>query len=104
MRKYFLFLVLFIASLLHDTQLNAQAYENKIPDIHFGMFICWSFSTFSDKDWTPGVTSISFFHPTGMDTDEWCRVAKDAGMDYILFLTKHHDGFAFGIPKLQIGK
>ncbi len=65
----------------------------QLQDLKFGMFICWSFSTFSDKEWTPGIADVSFFNPTGMDTDQWARVAKDAGMSYILFLTKHHDGF-----------
>ena len=57
------------------------------------MFISWSFSTFSGHDYTHGVTDINFFNPTGFDPDQWCRVAKNAGMNYILFLTKHHDGF-----------
>ncbi len=68
-----------------------QAQELK--NLKFGMFICWSFSTFSDQEWTPGVKDVSYFNPSGMDTDQWCRVAKEAGMGYILFLTKHHDGF-----------
>ena len=57
------------------------------------MFICWSFSTFSGKEWTPGVTDVSFFRATDCDTDQWARTAKEAGMGYILFLTKHHDDF-----------
>jgi len=57
------------------------------------MFICWSFSTFSGYEWTRGVTDVSFFEASSCDTDQWCKTAKDAGMNYILFLTKHHDGF-----------
>jgi len=57
------------------------------------MFICWSFSTFAEKEWTPGIASVSFFNPTGFDPDQWVRAAKRAGMNYILLLTKHHDGF-----------
>ena len=64
-----------------------------LQELRFGMFICWSFSTFSGYEWTPGVEDVSFFNPTGFDPGQWCRVAKDAGMGYILFLTKHHDGF-----------
>jgi alpha-L-fucosidase len=75
---------------------------NKIPDVQraeqikdmkWGMFICWSFSTFSGHEWTRGVKSVDFFRATEVDTDQWCKTAKDAGMGYILFLTKHHDGF-----------
>ena len=33
------------------------------------------------------------FNPTEFDPDEWVKLAKDAGMEYICFTTKHHDGF-----------
>jgi len=65
----------------------------ELQNLRWGMFICWSFSTFSGKEWTPGVKDVSFFKATGCDTDQWARTAKEAGMGYILFLTKHHDGF-----------
>ena len=65
----------------------------ELKSLRWGMFICWSFSTFSGKEWTPGVTDVSFFRAAAVDTDQWARTAKDAGMGYILFLTKHHDGF-----------
>lgn len=65
----------------------------QLQDLRFGMFICWSFSTFSGKEWTPGVTNVDFFRATECDTDQWAETAKKAGMGYILFLTKHHDGF-----------
>ncbi len=70
---------------------NVRAAE--IKDLKFGMFICWSFSTFSGQEWTRGVEDVAFFRATGCDTDQWCETAKAAGMNYILFLTKHHDGF-----------
>lgn len=66
----------------------------QIKNMKWGMFICWSFSTFSGNEWTPTTDKdASFFKATGCNTDQWCKVAKDAGMGYILFLTKHHDGF-----------
>ena len=34
------------------------------------------------------------FNPVYFDADEWIRRAKEAGMGYIVFTTKHHDGFA----------
>ena len=65
----------------------------ELKSLHWGMFICWSFSTYSGKEWTPGVTNINLFAAIDCDTDQWARTAKEAGMGYILFLTKHHDGF-----------
>lgn len=34
------------------------------------------------------------FNPVNYDADAWVKLAKDAGMKYIVITTKHHDGFA----------
>ena len=33
------------------------------------------------------------FNPVRFNADEWVRIAKDAGMKYMVFTSKHHDGF-----------
>jgi alpha-L-fucosidase len=33
------------------------------------------------------------FNPTDFDPERWACAAKDAGMRYVVFTTKHHDGF-----------
>ncbi|HLA85471.1 MAG TPA: alpha-L-fucosidase, partial [Thermoguttaceae bacterium] len=33
------------------------------------------------------------FNPTKFDADEWVQIAKDSGMKYMVFTTKHRDGF-----------
>ena len=34
------------------------------------------------------------FHPVLFDADEWVSLAQDAGMQYIVVTSKHHEGFA----------
>jgi len=34
------------------------------------------------------------FNPAAFDADAWVRLARDAGMKYIVITSKHHDGFA----------
>jgi alpha-L-fucosidase len=33
------------------------------------------------------------FNPVKFDPQKWAKAAKDAGMKYVVFTTKHHDGF-----------
>lgn len=33
------------------------------------------------------------FNPKNFDADKWAAAAADAGMKYVVFTTKHHDGF-----------
>ena len=33
------------------------------------------------------------FNPTGFEPENWAVAAKNAGMRYVIFTTKHHDGF-----------
>jgi alpha-L-fucosidase len=75
------------------TPLPDAVRGKEIADMKWGMFVCWSFSTFSGVEWTRDPHGPDFFKPTGCDTDQWCQAAREAGMGYILFLTKHHDGF-----------
>ena len=34
------------------------------------------------------------FNPIYFDAEEWVKIAKDAGMNYMVVTSKHHDGFA----------
>jgi alpha-L-fucosidase len=40
------------------------------------------------------------FNPVNFDPDRWARAAKEAGMKYVIFTTKHHDGFSMFDTKL----
>lgn len=93
----FLLLSIFHTSFASAEIPGREYYEKRaeeLKDLRWGMFICWSFSTFSGSEWTPTRDKdVSFFRAETVDTDQWARTAKEAEMGYILFLTKHHDGF-----------
>jgi alpha-L-fucosidase len=40
------------------------------------------------------------FNPAGFDPSQWAKAAKNAGMKYVVFTTKHHDGFCMFDTKL----
>ncbi|MBN2292679.1 MAG: alpha-L-fucosidase, partial [Pirellulales bacterium] len=82
-----------VAALNAAEKVDMKKRAEELKNLKWGMFVCWSFSTYSGKEWTPDIKDISFFKATSCDTDQWVRTAKEAGMGYILFLTKHHDGF-----------
>lgn len=68
---------------------EVQAYMN----LRFGMFIHFGVNTYTDQEWTDGTVSPSLYNPNELDTDQWCEIAQKAGMQYIVFTAKHHDGF-----------
>ncbi len=46
-------------------------------------------------------TLAAQFNPVKFDADAWVRLAKDAGMKYIVITSKHHDGFALFDSKVS---
>jgi alpha-L-fucosidase len=48
--------------------------------------------TYSEfKDWYWGLSKK--FNPVNFNPEQWAKAGKDAGMRYMVFTTKHHDGF-----------
>jgi len=41
------------------------------------------------------------FNPVKFDADAWMQLAKEAGMKYVVFIAKHHDGFSMWPTKLR---
>ena len=83
-------------------------------EARFGMFIHWGLYAVPAGVWkdeqVPGIGEwimyraqipvaeyeklAEEFNPVQFNADEWVRIAKHAGMKYIVITSKHHDGFA----------
>lgn len=71
--------------------------------LKFGMFVHWGIYSMTGyheqvrwRFFTPRAEYrklMNSFNPTAYDPDEWVALAKNAGMEYICFTAKHHDGF-----------
>lgn len=70
----------------------------------FGMFIHWGASSvLGAGEWVMNQRNIKvvdyqklqqIFNPVHFDAARWVATAKNAGMKYIVFITRHHDGFS----------
>jgi alpha-L-fucosidase len=73
-------------------------------DARFGMFIHWGLYAIPGRgEWAQFGEQIPVreyakladkFNPTAFDPDAWAQLAKSAGMKYMVFTSRHHDGFA----------
>ena len=91
-----------------------KAAIERWKDMRFGMFIHWGpvslvgteigWSRAGERRGTrnpnPGTIPVEVydnlykkFNPVKFDADAWVKLAKDCGMKYMVFTSKHHDGF-----------
>jgi alpha-L-fucosidase len=73
-------------------------------DSRFGMFIHWGlYSLLAREAWVMHWENISIeeyerlipqFNPVRFNAEEWVSLAADAGQKYMVFTSRHHDGFS----------
>jgi alpha-L-fucosidase len=63
------------------------------PNSQVGTEISWPLYNASDDFIKKYYALAETFNPTAFDPTEWARLAKLAGMEYVVFTAKHHDGF-----------
>lgn len=59
----------------------------------FGMFLHFGVNTFGNVEWSDGWIQALSYQPTAIDAEQWVRTAYEAGMNFVVMITKHHDGF-----------
>ena len=99
--------LLIITSFSHFAQLkNKPELNEQFMDMGFGIFIHWSMDSqlgsvishsmvgASEKYLDKYINELpKTFYPDKFDPDEWARLFKVAGAEYVVFTTKHHNGF-----------
>lgn len=110
MIKYRHYLITILVSLLGTTAFgqlkNKPELDEQFMDMGFGIFIHWSFDSQLGSVISHSMVGASeeyidkymnelpkTFYPDKFDADEWARLFKVAGAEYVVFTTKHHNGF-----------
>jgi alpha-L-fucosidase len=106
-----LFLILFLMSAtqisnaqpLKETEAQKTLRMKWWTDARFGMFIHWGLYALPARhEWVKNQERITneryqkyfeMFNPDLYDPREWARMAKAAGMKYVVLTAKHHEGF-----------
>lgn len=99
--------------LLASSVLTAQSYQPSPENLaareqfkqdRFGLFIHWGASSvLGAGEWVMNNRNIkvedykrliNFYDPKRYDPHAWVTMAKEAGMKYIIFISRHHDSFS----------
>jgi alpha-L-fucosidase len=99
---------------LSDRNTNKEETLQKFKDAKFGLFIHWGLYAIPAGVWKgeeipwlgehimrlAEIPVMDYeklateFNPVNFNADEYAKLAKDAGMKYLVITSKHHDGFA----------
>ena len=104
---------------LHESQKEKDKRMEWWRDAGFGMFIHWGIysvpaGVYKDQalyaEWIMNQAHIpkkeyekfaAEFNPVKFNAEAWVKMAKDAGMKYIVITSKHHDGFCMWDSKVS---
>ena len=73
-----------------------SVYQLRKESLKYGMFIHYGINTFVGEEWTDGSLPPATYNPNleTLDPESWVKAAYNGGMNFIILVAKHHEGFA----------
>src|SRR5271157_1311243 len=98
-----------------DYQFCSDEGREKFQDMKFGLFVHWGLYTHLGtlESWAVNASNApqwfqdiyytlwQMWNPTDFDAEEWVKVVKRAGMQFLVLTTKHHEGFCLWDTKTK---
>lgn len=89
-----LLLTSFPARAQNAVDMKPSPQQSAWQDLEFGVILHFGTNTFLDREWGDGTADPKVFNPTQLNPDQWMKAIKASGAKYVVFVAKHHDGFA----------